>query len=112
MIKDMRTDVKQKLRRKLSVFGCVCLMAFVINYPLNMLLSFDNPAHETVTVTKKYESHTKRQWSYYLCVKQEDGTEEEYEVSHSQYKKTSVGDYKRLHIQTSALGLKYSQLHD
>lgn len=112
VIKDMRTDVKQKLRRKLSVFGCVCLMAFVINYPLNMLLSFDNPAHETVTVTKKYESHTRRQWNYYLCVKQEDGTKREYEVSRSEYKETSVGDYKRLHIQTSALGLKYYLLHD
>lgn len=112
VIKDLRIDVKQKLSRKLSVAGCVCLMAFCMNYSLNIVLSFDNATHETVTVTKKDESHSRRSSSYYLYVKQEDGTEEEYEVSHSQYKKTSVGDYKRLHIQTSALGLKYYQLHD
>ena len=96
---------------KFTAIFCICVIAFVVNYPLNVILSFDNAMHEAVIITNKDESHARRHRTYSLYVEQEDGVKE-YKVSNGQYKKTAIGDQKKLHIQTSALGLKYYQLHD
>ena len=53
VMKALKTDVKQGLGRKISVICCACMIAFAVNYPLNVILTFDDAIHENVTVTKK-----------------------------------------------------------
>lgn len=126
VIKALKTDVKQRLGRKISVICCACMIAFAVNYPLNVILTFDDAIHENVTVTKK---SINSYWSalnvnqkgsedlysiserHYLYVKQNDSVKR-YGVLRTQYATTSVGDQKKLYIQRSVLGLKYYTIHE
>lgn len=126
VMKALKTDVKQGLGRKISVICCACMIAFAVNYPLNVILTFDDAIHENVTVTKKSINSYRGALNvnqkggedlysiserHYLYVKQ-NGSVKRYSVLRTQYATTSVGDQKKLYIQRSVLGLKYYTIHE
>ena len=126
VVKVVKMDGKQRLDCKISVICCACMIAFTVNYPLNVILTFDDAVHENVTVTEK---RINSYWGalnvnqkggedlysiserHYLYVKQK-GSVKRYSVLRTQYATTSVGDQKKLYIQRSALGLKYYTIHE
>ena len=98
IIKSLKTDVAQKVGRKLSVV----FAAFIF--------TFDGATHEIAIVTdKKISSGKTRDRELYVSC---NGKREIYTVSNSEYENTSIGDSKRICRRKSALGLEYSTIHD
>ena len=110
IIKSLRTECPQRLGRKASVILAVLAISFSIVLPLNIVLTFDKPVHETVTITDKDINTGDNANSYFLYGNWK-GEEAEFSVSRSTYKETSVGDVKKICIRKSVLGLKYYTIH-
>ena len=110
IIKSLRTECPQRLGRKASVILAVLAISFSIVLPLNIVLTFDKPVHETVTITDKDVNTGDNANSYFLYGNWK-GEEAEFSVSRSTYKETSVGDVKKICIRKSVLGLKYYTIH-
>ena len=110
IIKSLRTECPQRLVRKTSVIFAVLAISFSIVLPLNVVLTFDKPVHETVTITDKDVNTGDSANSYFLYGNWK-GEEAEFSVSRSTYKETSVGDVKKICIRKSVLGLEYYTIH-
>lgn len=110
IIKSLRTECPQRLGRKASVILAVLAISFSIVLPLNIVLTFDKPVHETVTITDKDINTGDNANSYFLYGNWK-GEEAEFSVSRSTYKETSVGDVEKICIRKSVLGLKYYTIH-
>lgn len=126
VIKVVKMDGKPSLGYKFTAIFCICMIAFTVNYPLNVILTFDDAVHENVTVTEKRINSYRGALNvnqkggedlysiserHYLYVKQK-GSVKRYSVLRTQYATTSVGNQKKLYIQRSALGLKYYTIHE
>lgn len=110
IIKSLRTECPQRLGRKASVILAVLAISFSIVLPLNVVLTFDKPVHETVTITDK-DVNTGDSANSYLLYGNWKGEEAEFSVSRSTYKETSIGDVKKICIRKSVLGLGYYTIH-
>lgn len=110
MIKSARTTIPQRLGRKISVIFAVFIIAFGITFPINFLLTFEKPTHETIVITNKDVSTASKTTEYYLYGNWK-GKEEIFSVSGSEYYSTSIGDRRRICIKQSVLGLEYYTLH-
>ena len=96
--------------KKTSVIFAVLAISFSIVLPLNVVLTFDKPVHETVTITDK-DVNTGDNANSYLLYGNWKGEEAEFNVSRSTYKETSIGDVKKICIRKSVLGLEYYTIH-
>ncbi|MFQ6808600.1 MAG: hypothetical protein ACLRTF_06030 [Blautia sp.] len=110
IIKSLRTECPQRLGRKASVILAVLAISFSIVLPLNIVLTFDKPVHETVSITDKDVNTGDNANSYFLYGNWK-GEEAEFSVSRSTYKETSIGDVKKICIRKSVLGLEYYTIH-
>lgn len=111
VIKSLRTKVPQRLARKLSVVFAVLLMSFTMTFPVSFLLTFEKPEHETIVITDK-DVDTGNSLTDYELIASWRGEEQEFNVSKSQYLKTSIGDNRRVCIRKSLLGLEYYSVHE
>ena len=111
IIKSLCTKVPQRLGRKLSVIFAVFVFSFTITFPINFLLTFGKLEHESVVITDK-KIDTRNSLTDYQLIATWRGEEKEFNVSKSQYLKTSVGDNCRICIRKSLLGLEYYSVHE
>ena len=110
IIKSLKTKTPQRLRRKISVVFAVFVISFGITFPVNYLLTFEKPVHETTRITGKDLSTSGKALDYYLCGDWK-GEEKRFSVSGSVYGSTSVGDIRKICIKRSVFGLEYYTLH-
>ncbi len=110
-IKSSKTKAPQRLVRKISVVFAVFVLSFGITFPVNYLLTFEKPIHETIKITDKDLSTSGKEVDYYLYGSWE-GEEEGFSVSRSVYGRTSIGDVRKICIKHSILGLKYYTVHE
>lgn len=110
VVKSLKTNVSQTFGRKASVICAVLFISFSITTPLNIILTFDKPIHESVSITDKYVSAGNRTNTYYICGVWH-GKNTSFTVSRSVYKETSIGDVKRVCIKKSVFGLEYYMIH-
>lgn len=96
--------------RKASVILAVLAISFSIVLPLNIVLTFEKPGHETVTITNK-DVNTGDSANSYLLYGNWKGEEAEFSVFRNTYKETSIGDVKKICIRKSVLGLEYYTIH-
>ena len=80
--------------RKAAVILAVLAISFSIVLPLNIVLTFEKPGHETVTITDK-DVNTGDSANSYLLYGNWKGEEAEFSVSRNTYKETSIGDVKK-----------------
>lgn len=111
VIKSVRIKVPQRFVRKLSVVFAVLMMSFTITFPVSFLLTFEKPTHETIVITDK-DVDTGNSLTDYELIASWRGEEQEFNVSKSQYLKTSIGDSCRVCIRKSLLGLEYYSVHE
>lgn len=111
LIKSYKTVAPQRFRRKASVVFAALVLAFGITFPVNYLLTFDEPIHETIVITDKDINSSGRTVNYYVYGTR-NGKEEEFSVSRSEYSRASVGDRRRICIKRSILGLEYNTIHE
>lgn len=110
-IKSSKTKGTQRLVRKISVVFAVFVLSFGITFPVNYLLTFEKPIHETIKITDKELSTSGKELDYYLYGSWE-GEEERFSVSRSVYGRTSIGDIRKICIKHSILGLEYYTIHE
>lgn len=110
-IKSSKTKAPQRLVRKISVVFAVFVLSFGITFPVNYLLTFEKPIHETIKITDKDLSTSGKEVDYYLYGSWK-GDEERFSVSRSVYGRTSIGDIRKICIKHSILGLKYYTIHE
>ena len=109
-IKSLKTKTPQRLGRKISVIFAVFVISFGITFPVNYLLTFEKPVHETTRITGKDLSTSGKALDYYLYGSWK-GKEKRFSVSGRVYGGTSVGDIRKICIKRSILGLEYYTLH-
>lgn len=112
MIRSAMIKEPQSRARKASVILAVLALSFSIGMPLNVLLTFDKPVHETIYVAGKYTGGSYRRGISRTIYGYRNGEKIYVDVSKDTYQRTSVGDRKRLCIRRSALGLEYYTIHD
>lgn len=110
-IKSSKTKAPQRLVRKISVVFAVFVLSFGITFPVNYLLTFEKPIHETIKITDKELSTSGKELDYYLYGRWK-GEEERFSVSRSVYGRTSIGDIRKICIKHSILGLEYYTFHE
>ena len=110
-IKSSKTKAPQRLVRKISVVFAVFVLSFGITFPVNYLLTFEKPIHETIKITDKELSTSGKELDYYLYGSWK-GEEERFSVSRSVYGRTSIGDIQKICIKHSILGLEYYTVHE
>lgn len=110
-IKSSKTKAPQRLVRKISVVFAVFVLSFGITFPVNYLLTFEKPIHETIKITDKELSTSGKELDYYLYGSWK-GEEERFSVSRSVYGRTSIGDIRKICIKHSILGLEYYTVHE
>lgn len=110
-IKSSKTKAPQRLVRKISVVFAVFVLSFGITFPVNYLLTFEKPIHETIKITDKELSTSGKELDYYLYGSWK-GEEERVSVSRSVYGRTSIGDIRKICIKHSILGLEYYTVHE
>lgn len=110
-IKASKTKAPQRLVRKISVVFAVFVPSFGITFPVNYLLTFEKPIHETIKITDKDLSTSGKELDYYLYGSWK-GEEERFSVSRSVYGRTSIGDIRKICIKHSILGLEYYTIHE
>lgn len=110
-IKSSKTKAPQRLVRKISVVFAVFVLSFGITFPVNYLLTFEKPIHETIKITDKDLSTSGKEVDYYLYGSWK-GEEERFSVSRSVYGRTSIGDVRKICIKHSILGLEYYTVHE
>lgn len=110
-IKASKTKAPQRLVRKISVVFAVFVLSFGITFPVNYLLTFEKPIHETIKITDKDLSTSGKELDYYLYGSWK-GEEERFSVSRSVYGRTSIGDIRKICIKHSILGLEYYTIHE
>lgn len=109
-IKSSKTKTPQRLGRKISVVFAVFVLSFGITFPVNYLLTFAEPVHETIKITNKDLSTSGKELDYYLYGNWK-GEEEQFSVSRNVYGSTSIGDIRKICIKHSILGLEYYTIH-
>lgn len=110
-IKSSKTKTPQRLRRKISVVFAVFVLSFGITFPVNYLLTFAKPVHETITITDKEINTAGKTLDYYLYGNWK-GEEERFSVSRSVYGRSSIGDIRKICIKHSIFGLEYYTIHE
>lgn len=110
-IKSSKTKTPQRLGRKISVVFAVFVLSFGITFPVNYLLTFEAPIHETIKITDKELSTAGKALDYYLYGNWK-GKEERFSVSGSVYGRTSIGDSRKICIKHSIFGLEYYTIHE
>lgn len=110
-VKTIRADLPQRLGRKLSVIFATLFLSFSITFPINFLLTFDKPEHETIIITNKDTNTKRHSGTDYSLYGNWNGKETKFYVSRSIYNSTSIGDVRRICIRKSALGLAYYTIH-
>ena len=110
-IKSSKTKAPQRLIRKISVVFAVFVLSFGITFPVNYLLTFAEPMHETILITDKDLNTSGKALSYYLYGNWK-GEEERFSVSRNVYGSTSIGDARKICIKHSILGLEYYTIHE
>lgn len=109
-IKSSKTKTPQRLGRRISVVFAVFVLSFGITFPVNYLLTFAEPVHETIKITDKDLSTSGKELDYYLYGNWK-GEEEQFSVSRNVYGSTSVGDIRKICIKHSIFGLEYYTIH-
>lgn len=110
-INSSKTKAPQRLIRKISVVFAVFVLSFGITFPVNYLLTFAEPMHETILITDKDLNTSGKALSYYLYGNWK-GEEERFSVSRNVYGSTSIGDARKICIKHSILGLEYYTIHE
>ena len=110
-IKSSKTKTPQRLGRRISVVFAVFVLSFGITFPVNYLLTFEKPIHETIKITDKELSTSGKELDYYLYGSWK-GEEERFSVSRSVYGRTSIGDIQKICIKHSILRLEYYTVHE
>ena len=110
-IKSSKTKTPQKLGRKISVVFAVFVLSFGITFPVNYLLTFAEPVHETITITDKEINTAGKTLDYYLYGSWK-GEEERFSVSRNVYGRASIGDIRKICTKHSIFGLEYYTIHE
>lgn len=110
-IKSSKTKTPQRLGRKISVVFAVFVLSFGITFPVNYLLTFEKPVHETIKITDKDLSTSGKELDYYLYGNWK-GEEERFSVSRNVYGSTFIGDIRKICIKHSVFGLEYYTIHE
>ncbi len=110
-IKSSKTKTPQRLGRKISVVFAVFVLSFGITFPVNYLLTFAKPVHETITITDKEINTAGKTLDYYLYGNWK-GEEERFSVSRSVYGRSSIGDIRKICTKQSIFGLEYYTIHE
>ena len=111
IIKSLYIKEPQRLGRKLSVIFAVLVFSFTITVPVNFLLTFGKPEHETIIITDK-DVDSGNSLTDYQLIATWNGEEKEFNVSKSQYLKTNIDESCRVCIRKSLLGLEYYSVHE
>ena len=110
-IKSSKTKTPQRLGRKISVVFAVFVLSFGITFPVNYLLTFAEPVHETITITDKEINTAGKTLDYYLYGSWK-GEEERFSVSRNVYGRASIGDIRKICTKHSIFGLEYYTIHE
>lgn len=111
VIKSLKIKAPQRLARKLSVVCSVLFLSFTMVFPINFLLTFEKPTHETIVIIDK-DVDTGNSLTDYQLVAMWRGKEKDFNVSTKQYLNTNIGDIRQVCIRQSVLGLEYYNVHE
>ena len=111
VIKSLKIKASQRLARKLSVACSVLFLSFTMVFPINFLLTFEKPTHETIVITDK-DVDTGNSLTDYQLMAMWRGKEKDFNVSKKQYLNTNIGDRLQVCIRHSVLGLEYYIVHE
>lgn len=111
VIKSLKIKAPQRLARKLSVVCSVLFLSFTMVFPINFLLTFEKPTHETIVIIDK-DVDTGNSLTDYQLIAMWRGKEKDFNVSKKQYLDTNIGDCRQVCIRHSVLGLEYYNVHE
>lgn len=104
----------REIPEKSSIMGTVLIsffLAFLIVFPVNYLISFQDSVHESIVVNEKDYSVNRFSTKYYIHADwQEDN--QQFSVSRSLYEDAREGDRLQVCLRRSILGFPYWAVHN
>lgn len=104
--------IKTYKLKTIIIFILIFATSFSVVRPINYILTFKTPTHETVTIIDKYSNRNRKSGrSYYFKIIL-NNEKTDVEVSKNIYNKKEINDNVQICNRESILGYKYFTIHE